>query len=92
MICLESSPAVSKLISSSDRKHLDRMSSRGGSRVLILTHFVVGIVAVFVGGIGAVGGVDNNDSDMMVMQGGLGLPSCIRFPLVVVPFIFGTTS
>ena len=89
---LKSSPAVSKSISSSGRKHLNRMSSRGDSGVLILTRFVVGVFGVFVGGVGAVGGVDNDDGGMIVMRGGLGLPSSMHFPLVVVPFIFGTTS
>ena len=92
MMWLESRPAVPKLISSSDRKHPDRMSLRGNSRVLILTRFVVGVFRVFVGSVGAVGGVDDDDGGRMVMRGGLGLPSSTRFPLVVVLFIFGTTS
>ena len=92
IMCLENGPAIPKLISSSGRKHPDRMSSRGDSRVLILTRFVVDVFGVFIGGVGAVEGVDDDDSGMMVMRGGLGLPSYMGFPLVVVPFVFGTTS
>ena len=92
MMCLESGPAVPNSISSSGRKHPDRMSLRGDSGVLILTRFVVGVFGVFVGGMGAVGGVDDDDGGVMVMRGGLGLPSSTHFPLVVVPFVFGTTS
>ena len=92
MMCLESGPTVPKSISSSGRKHPDRMSSRGDSGVLILTRFVIGVFGVFVGGVGAVRGIDDDDGGMMVMRGGLGLPSSTRFPLVVVPFVFGTIS
>ena len=91
-MCLESGPAIPNSISSSGRKHPDRMSSRGDSGVLILTRFVVGVFGVFVGGVGAVGGVDDDDGGMMVMQGDLGLPSSMRFLVVVAPFIFSTTS
>ena len=91
-MCLESGPAVHKSISSSGRKHPDKMSSRGDSGVLILTRFVVGVFRVFAGSVGAVGGVDDDDGGMMVMRGGLGLPSSMHFHLVVVLFVFGTTS
>ena len=92
MMCLESGPAVPNSISSLGRKHPKRMSSRGDSGVLILTRFVVGVFEVFVAGVGVVGGVDDDDGGMMMMRGGLGLPSSMRFPLVIVPFVFGTTS
>ena len=92
MICLESGPAVPKSISLSGRKHPDRMSSRGDSGVLIRTHFVVGVFGVFVGGVGAVGGVDDDDGSMTVMRGGLGLPSSTRFLVVVAPSLLRTTS
>ena len=89
---LESGPAIPKLISSSGRKHPDRMSSRGDSGMLILTRFIVGIFGVFVGDIGAVGGVDDDDGSMMLMRGGLGLPTSTHFLVVVAPSLLCTTS
>ena len=92
MMCLESSPAVPKSISFSGRKHPDNMSSRGDSGgefgVTILTRFVDGVLF---GGVGAVGGVDDDDAGMMLMRGGLGLPSPSCLLRVVMPSVFRTT-
>ena len=91
-MCLESGPAVPNSVSSSGRKHPDRMSSRGDSGVLILTRFVVGVFGVFVSGVGAVGGADDDDGSAIVMRGGLALPSSTRFLVVVAPSLLRTTS
>ena len=64
MMCLESSPAVPNSISSSGRKHPDRISSRGESGefgVVIRTCCIEGVFGVFAGGVGAVGGVAISD-------------------------------
>ena len=67
MMCLESSPAVPISISSSGRKHPDSMSSRGDFGVLILSRLVDGVCGVFACGVGAVGGVDDDDGGMMLI-------------------------
>ena len=82
-MCLESGPTIPNSIFPSVRKDPDRMSLRGDSGVFILTRFVIGVFGVFVGSVGAFGGIDDDNGGMMVMRGGLGLPSSMRFLVVM---------
>jgi hypothetical protein len=88
-------------MSSSGRKHPERMSSRGDSGVLIRTRFVDNVLGVFAGGVGAVGGISDDVGGVMIsigsgfilvllrvlmMWSGLDLPKTMCLLVVVMPF------